>query len=392
MKKINEPVPTLIASINESSGLNNEKSGENMEEQQQEVNLTINGVQFEKSKWISSYESVKSLRRGMQDLDLTKPKNQPKEAQEKFPPTFHKAKSKFKKYSINKVHSIEAEDEKNESAIIDDAKVNIPTNIDISQLNQPDSKSLVDDMIDAVVTKYSAQTSRLSPTHHQQQPQHQTIEDISIIPKIKAKIQPERLIVDNFSPIKINDTDESNRQMPMKTPQLKLIIPLNRPLNEQQVKPQKKANKGLKLIIDKKRVINTEQHQQPQVNENESETVLDLSFKSSKASKEDLTIKKLDNSISFNIDTDENRAEENEDHLHHPLFWKPTCDTKQQKQNSSATSSPLIPNQNFPLFPSLFTNKEVKSDKLSKSNDQLDFSFDQSKKKRNFISNNIYAS
>jgi hypothetical protein len=44
---------------------------------------------------------VKSLRKGMQDLDLTKPKNQPKEAQEKFPPTFHKAKSKFKKYSIN---------------------------------------------------------------------------------------------------------------------------------------------------------------------------------------------------------------------------------------------------------------------------------------------------
>ncbi len=45
MKKINEPLPTLMTSINESSGLNNEKSGENMEEQQQEVNLTINGVQ-----------------------------------------------------------------------------------------------------------------------------------------------------------------------------------------------------------------------------------------------------------------------------------------------------------------------------------------------------------
>ena len=38
-----------------------------------------------------------------------------------------------------------------------DAKVNIPTNIDISQLNQPDSKSFVDDMIDAVVTKYTTQ-------------------------------------------------------------------------------------------------------------------------------------------------------------------------------------------------------------------------------------------
>jgi hypothetical protein len=43
MKKINEPLPTLMTSINESSGLNNEKSGEKMEEQ--EVNLTINGVQ-----------------------------------------------------------------------------------------------------------------------------------------------------------------------------------------------------------------------------------------------------------------------------------------------------------------------------------------------------------
>jgi hypothetical protein len=107
--------------------------------------------------------------------------------------------------------------------------------------------------------------------------------------------------------------------MPIKTPQLKLKIPLNRPLNEQQVKQQKKANKGLKLIIDKKRVINTEQQQQPQVIENETETVLDLSFKSSKASKEDLTIKKPDNSISFNIDVDENNAEENEDHLHHVI-------------------------------------------------------------------------
>jgi hypothetical protein len=104
--------------------------------------------------------------------------------------------------------------------------------------------------------------------------------------------------------------------MPMKTPQLKLKIPLNRPLNEQQVKQQKKANKGLKLIIDKKRVINTEQQQQqPQLIEIETETVLDLSFKSSKASKEDLTIKKPDNSISFNIDADENNAEEKEHHV-----------------------------------------------------------------------------
>ena len=45
---------------------------------------------------------MKGLRRAMLDLDLTKGgKPQPKEAQERFPPTFHKPKSKFKKFSTN---------------------------------------------------------------------------------------------------------------------------------------------------------------------------------------------------------------------------------------------------------------------------------------------------
>ena len=228
--------------------------------------------------------------------------------------------------------------------MVDDAQVNIPAIVDISQLNQPDSKSLVDDMIDAVVTKYSAQvnvilsffkkinfpllkTSRLSPTHHQQPapqiPQQQTIEEISA-PKIKTKIQPERLLDDLFSPIKVTDNDEPSKQIPMKTPQLKLKIPLNRPLNEQQLKSQKKVNKGekkgLKLIIDKKRVINTSEQPQQQLNDNESEMVLDLSIKSSK----DELQKKSEtlNSISFNIDEDDddNRRDafnDDDDHVLH---------------------------------------------------------------------------
>ena len=43
MKKVNEPLPVQMASINESLGMNNEKSGDN--NNKDEVNVNINGVQ-----------------------------------------------------------------------------------------------------------------------------------------------------------------------------------------------------------------------------------------------------------------------------------------------------------------------------------------------------------
>ena len=42
---------------------------------------------------------MKSLKKGLNDLESTKRK--PKEPQDKFPPTFHKSKSKFKKFTLN---------------------------------------------------------------------------------------------------------------------------------------------------------------------------------------------------------------------------------------------------------------------------------------------------
>ena len=160
---------------------------------------------------------------------------------------------------------------------------------------------------------------------------------------------PERMLVDltipddTFSPIKVTDDedDESVKQIqtaPTSTPsasnvlsKLKLKIPLSsRASFEKQAKLYKKSSrdasvgekKGLKLIIDKKRVINpdvvTEQTSEVQKEQqlNDEACALDLSFKSSKTAKEDdkssLMAKKNEkstNMISFNI------GDDNEDEL-----------------------------------------------------------------------------
>ena len=172
------------------------------------------------------------------------------------------------------------------------------------------------------------------------------------MPKLKTKtIIPERMIIDQanrdlFSPIKVTDDVDLNgfKQMSAATPagnvpQLKLKIPLNRsstekPLKLKKVNKDESEKKGLKLIIDKKKVLNTSDQMIESKLAFEKQTddasILDLSSKSTRVptSEENVkstpinllqynptTQKETSNVFSFDIDDeyDENKGISTED-------------------------------------------------------------------------------